>query len=55
MDDRKHKIIMYIIAIIIFIVVLSYIGYMIITDNMFNFIFAKSFSIEYPKLNLIKI
>lgn len=54
-DDKKHKIIIYIIATIIFIVVLIYIGYMIVMDNMFEFIFPKQFHIECPELIPIKI
>lgn len=54
-DDKRHKIIIYIIAIIIFIVVLIYIGYMIVMDNMFEFIFPKQFHIECPELIPIKI
>lgn len=53
-DDKKHTIIIYIIATIIFIVVLIYIGYMIVMDNMFEFIFPKQFHIECPELIPIK-
>lgn len=54
-NDKKHKIFIYSIVIIVCVIVLLYVLNMIITDDMFDFIFPKSFDIKYPKLHPIEI